>query len=239
MRLGTIFIVIVLSLLSATVAVADTKPLPLNQITLQLNVEDWVTAKTAKVTVAMNAALSKKGLEEIHKDLFANLNKIAAGADWHITVFERSKDQSGLEQVHIMAEARMTEDKLPKLRDAAKAVSKPGENYEVTDIDFSPSLAEFEEMHKVLRGRIYSQAKTELAAINQLYPEQHYFLHTINFNVSATPRPMMVNKMMVGVAGGESVESSAVVVSNRVQETAMVVLASKPEATSTSPAINK
>lgn len=205
---------------------ADTAYPPLNQISLQLNAEQWAATQTANVVVSVDASLDKLGLGEAQQTVLQKLNSIAK-ANWQITRFDRSQDQSGLETVHIEAQTRLATNALAGLRDAAKNVSKPGQTYRIQSIEFTPSLAEIEAVRLALRASIYSRAKSELAELNKMYPDQHYFLHGIDFNPpTVTPTPIPLQKNMFAVT--RVVTAEPLVINANVQMTANVVFASQP-----------
>ncbi len=195
-----------------SVAMADIMPSPpLNQITMQLTAEQWVSTQTAKITVSIDASLDKNHLATIHQDILKNLNKISNKALWQITAFNRTPAQSGLENLHATAQIRLPETDLANLRDEAKAISKPGENYSISNIEFTPSLTEVEAARAILRTRIYNQAKTELAEINKIFPDSNFYLHAINFQPQMTPMGPMVRAESVGLTVSENLTLTAYV----------------------------
>lgn len=163
---------------------------PINQsvgtIRYHVSAEQWVTTNSANVMVSINATLDKQGLEKARQQILLNLQQIAKG-EWHITRFDRSQDSSGLERLSVDAEARLPQTALSDLRDTAKKVSKPGATYTISQIDFTPSLAEVEQTREKLRNQLYDQAKGELARVNGVYPEQHFKLRSLNFVPSYLP----------------------------------------------------
>jgi len=219
-------------LLTATLAIfainaqADVVQPLLNQVNLQMSAEKWATTNTANVTVAVDAALDKLGLTTANVEILKKLQKIANTPDWHITQFVRSQDKTGLEQLHVEAEARLPQNSLSGLRDAAKSISKPGEAYTIDNIDFTPSMAEIEQTAADVRNQIYNNAKQEAARLNQQYPNAHYFLYTIDFispSPISRPGPIMMNKMIAlpGAAG------NGMTVSAKVIQTATVTIAAQ------------
>jgi hypothetical protein len=208
----------------------------LNQVTLQLSAEKWATTNTANVSVAVDAALDKLELTTANTEIMKKLQKIANTPDWHITQFVRNQDKTGLEQLHVEAEARLPQNSLAGLRDNAKSISKPGETYTIDNIDFTPSLAEIEQTSTDVRNQIYNNAKQEVARLNQQYPNAHYFLYTIEFS-SPIPRPgpIVMNKMIaISASAGNPMSVSA-----RVMQTATVVIAAQTPVTLQVSANNK
>ncbi|MCD6055541.1 MAG: hypothetical protein K0R12_503 [Gammaproteobacteria bacterium] len=210
-------------ILSAQPAATGTWP-SLNTITYQVVQEGWANSQTAEVTVAIDGNLDQAKLDRIQQDIQTKLQQVALNVDWRITVFQRDKSNSGLEQVHVEASARLPLAALGSIRAAAKKVSVQGETFTVQNIDYSPSTAEIEAVHADLRNSIYAEVKPELARLSKLYPDQSYYLHQIDFNTvlsAPSPRMMLATATPQAEAGGAND-----LLSQRIVETATVVLAS-------------
>jgi hypothetical protein len=222
-----------LSVLLMSSAWADVTLEPLlNQISLQFSAEQWVTTKTALVTVSVNASVNDSGLEKVQNDVLSKLNQISNKAEWHIVSFDRSQDQSGLERIQISAQIRLASADLVGLRDKSKAISKPGETFTIDNVEFSPSAEELRTANIALRNDIYQQIKNEIADLNKLYPEDKYYLHNVNFLGEIVPQPMAaykVNNTMVMAAGAPQ-RVSNLSVGDKLKVTANIVLATAPNA---------
>lgn len=198
----------------------------LNRVTLQLHAEQWATTDTALVNVTINAALTDQGIETIQASIIQKLKKISDKSEWHIVSFERQQDQSGLENVQMSAEARLPQTELANLRSKAKALTKPGETYAIESVVFTPSDEELRQVKIALRNNIYQQAKTEIDALNKIYPEQKYYLHQIDFIMQEYPMPVAQN-MMVRKAPAAAI--APLNIGNKLEQQATVVLAAMPE----------
>ena len=222
-----------IAFMSAVWADVSVEPL-LNQVSLQLSAEQWVTTKTALVTVGVNVSVSDSGLEKVQNEVLSKLNQISNKGEWHIIDFNRTLDQSGLERVQIAAQNRLSSGDLVGIRDKAKAISKPGSTFTIDNVEFSPSAEELQAVNLTLRNDIYQQAKTEIANLNKLYPEDKYYLHNINFtnDFSQQPQPMMYKAAYgaTGSAAANVMHVSNLVVGNKLKITANVVLAAAPNA---------
>lgn len=201
----------------------------LNKVSFQLTANKWVTSQTAKVNVGVDAGLTDAGIAGLQNQVLAKLKQIAAG-DWHITSFTRTQDKSGLESVHVNAEARLPQSALVNLRGTAKSISKPGETYTIADVEFIPSDEELTQANSALRAMIYTQAKAELDALNKEYPEQKFYIYQIDFN--AMPPVMPMAKSMYMQTAGAAMNVTTVQplnVGNKQTVVANVVLASMPD----------
>ena len=224
---------ILAAIISAAPALADDHPLlPPDTVQLSLSAEGWVEAGAARVRIAVDSALAGGEIGDLRAKLKDTLAKLVPNADWHITALDRSRDQAGLERWHLEAEARAPETALDGLYDRAKSASKPGEQVTVSDIDFTPSMAEREAVMADLRAKIYAAAKGELAKLASVYPDRNYRLRVLDFGPQG-PMPMM--KLARPPAPGmmaSAVESasspSPIGVAEHVELSANIVLAAEP-----------
>lgn len=203
----------------------------LNKVSLQLRSEQWVTTKTALVSVSANASVSDQGIVNVQSDVMQKLNQLSNKGEWHIVSFDRQLDKSGLESIQIMAQARLPQTELGNLRDKAKAISKPGETFTITNVQFIPSEDEIRQSNIALRNNIYQQAKAEMDALNNLYPEQKYYLFRMDFMtppVGEPPMPMAQNTMMMAKMAYTQAPPP-LSVGNKVELQANVILASAPD----------
>ncbi len=206
------------------------KPL-LNTIHVNLSGEKWVQSSTAKVVVSVDAVLDKSGLEQTHQKLTTKLKQISGAAEWHITLFSRSQDPSGLEKVNVQAEARLPESELSGLREHAEKVSKPGEKFEIQDVFFEPTLEDMERTRDALRSELYDKAKKELERINTISPERKYFLHRVVFDGLLQPLPQQPKAYQaeMRVAAVAPAAEGGITVSNKIQQSAYVIFGNKVE----------
>jgi hypothetical protein len=225
-RFSGVIVVLVALFSTAVWAAADGPGALLNRVSLRLNAEQWLMSKTSMVTVGISASVNDAALDKIQDDVIKKLNQLAKG-DWHITTFDRSQDQSGLESVRMQAQARLAGSALPGFRDRAKALSKPGETYTLDNIQFTPSEDEVRDANTALRANIYAQAKDELDRVNKMYPDQKYYIHEVNFISDLVPVPMPQNVMSMAVRAGNGGGNLAV--GDKLVLNATVVLASIPD----------
>ncbi len=153
---------------------------PLDKIMFQLAAKDWVSTQTALLTVNVNATLNNADLVKARADIVTSLGKIAPG-QWQLTEFNRSQDNSGLEKLFVIAQARLPQTSLTDIYVNAKKISKPGISYEINAVEFKPSFEEKEQIRIMLRERLYQQVKDELARLNKLYSNQNYSLNRLVF----------------------------------------------------------
>jgi len=195
-------------------------------VNLQLQDEQWVTTTTAEVVIGIDATLDKSGLFQARENILKNLNQLVK-TDWHLTEFSQTANESGLEQLHITATARIAEVGLNGLRDQAKILSKPGLAFSVVAINFVPSLTELETAKATLRSELYSAVQDEVVRLNKIAHDRNYTIRSITFSEGVPPPPVPVNAYMaMGDGAIKSKNMAAVVaVSSKIQMTAVVELA--------------
>ncbi len=210
----------------------------LDKVLFQMSSKQWVTTQTALLTVSINATLTNADLVKARADMMESLNKIAKG-DWHLIEFDRSQDSSGLEKLYVQAQVRVDQGTLTDIYQNAKTVSTPGTKYEVSGVDFKPSLEETQAVRAKIREQLYQQVNEEISRMNKAYPTQNYSVSNLVFvegvdNVPQPPRAYQAKEMNTMVMGAAS---SPLTVSNELIMTAVVEAASnRTEASSKSAA---
>jgi hypothetical protein len=203
----------------------------LNKVSLRFSAEQYVPTTTALVTITFNASVNSADLQSIQDVLLTQLAGLYdAKGGWHVTSYNTSQDQSGLEKVQIQAQSRLPSSALPTLRDKTKKLSKPGETYTVDNVLFTPSEDEVRTAEMSLRGQIYQQAKDEVDRLNKVYPEQKYYVHAVDFintPIVHAPMPRMMSMAMVADSSNRS--GSNLAVGNKLDMEATVVLAAMPD----------
>ncbi len=205
----------------------------LDRVLFQISSKQWVTTQTAQLTVSINATLSNADLVKARTDMMVSLNKIAKG-DWHLTEFDRSQDSSGLEKLYVQAQVRVDQATLTDIYQNAKTVSTPGTKYEVSGVDFKPSLEETQAVRAKIREQLYQQVNEEIARMNKAYPTQNYSVSNLVFveggdNVPQPPRAYQAKEMNTMVMAAAP---APLTVSNELVMTAVVEAASNRAETS-------
>lgn len=202
-------------------------PAPLDKVVFQISAKEWVTTQTALLTVNVNATLSNADLVKTRADIMDKLVKIASG-EWHITQFDRSQDNSGLEKLYVAAQARVPQSTLTAVYQSAKDVSKPGATYTINSVEFRPSLEEVQQIKAKLRERLYQQVNDEVTRLNNVYTTQHYSvnrLYLLDTDSPPQPAPATMKTMNTMVMSA----APSITVSNELVMSAMIELASKRE----------
>lgn len=224
----TAFMLILTSLIWSPLlqAEASKNKMPLDKIVFQISGKQWVSTQTALLSVDINATLSNVDLVKARNDIMDSLGKIAKG-DWHLTRFDRSQDSSGLEKLNAHAQARVSQEALTNVYQHAKAVSRPGSNYSIANIEFKPSLEEVQSVRARLREQLYQQVNSELARINKNFSAQNYSLSRLVFVEGDQPvSPKAYQAREINTMVMAATPAPQLSVSNELIMTAMVVAAS-------------
>lgn len=228
--------VAVLAMLAARPVLAEAQAvLPNDVVSFDLAAEDWVPTDTARVTVVADSAASGDDAGAARSDLLAGAATLASKAHWTIVNFDRMQDTAGLERWHAVLEARLTAAQLTGLAERAKTASKPGRQFRLGVIDFTPTLAETEAVKARLRADIYKQAEAELAAAKSAFPGRTFRIGGIYF--SETPQPPMPQPRIMAMAASPAAKSAEpdLTVSHKLVLHARVTLAATAPAPTKAP----
>lgn len=217
----------------ALVAAENEKPD--DAISVHLTTEGWVTTKTARVNVSVNAAVSGEQAGALRESMMKTVQGLSPKADWKLTSFNRNQDETGLERWYATYETRLEETELGGLATKAKAAGKAGMQLAVASIDFTPTLAEVEAVRADLRKILLAQASKELDAVNAALPGRSFRISSVSFEGAQPPMPpqvMMMRKMggapMMAEATADMAAPQSVETAQRMQMSADVTFAALP-----------
>ncbi len=215
-------------------AFADERPKRDDIVSYDITAEDWVTTKTARVTLSVEASVTASNAGAMRTEMTKAVTD-AAKADWRLTEFNRTLDQTGMERWSVSFESRLPESALNGLPDSVKKASKAGMQIKVADIDFSPTLDETEAARTALRTKLLKSAGDQLAALNSALPGRGYRIAEITFDPQfATMRggfraKSMDNAMMM-TAAAPAPESASQERAQKLVMRAHIVYAAAPPA---------
>ena len=206
---------------------AQSTQLTLDTITFQLSAKQWLSTTTALLKININVSLANSDLNKARINIMEQLGNICAG-EWHLTQFERSTDSSGLEKLYVQAQVRTDQTTLASVYQKTRAISKPGASYEISSIEFSPSLAEIEKIRQQLRENLYQQTHDELVSLNKIYKNQNFSLNSLVFidGNDINPAPIKAYKTQEASSNNSSSEVLAPTLSNEIIMSANVQVAS-------------
>lgn len=200
--------------------------LVLDKVLFQIASKQWVTTQTALLSVSINVTLSSADLVKARADIMLRLNKIAKG-EWHLVEFDRSQDSSGLEKLYVQAQVRVDQSALTDIYQNAKSTSIPGAKYEVSSVEFKPSLEETQAIRAKLREQLYQQVNDEIIRINKVYPSQNYSVSNLVFvEGGSVPQPRAYQAKEMNTMALMGASAAPLTVSNELIMTAVVEAAS-------------
>lgn len=184
---------------------------PQDNVAMTLTTEGWVTTKTARVTMAIEAAVSGDTAGTMRTTMGKAVNDIVK-ADWRLIGFNRGQDQTGMERWSALYEARIAENELGDIATEAKKASKAGMQINVANVDFTPTLAEVEAALSDVRSQLYKQANDQVAVLNKELPGRNFRVATVDFDSASAnpaqyaPAPMMGRAMMMAKGGAPEMD---------------------------------
>ena len=192
---STLLIAALTALCSAPAFAEDAQPD--DRVTFNLSTEGWVTTKSARVMLGVEASVSGTQAGTMRADMQKAVNEVVK-ADWRLVSFNRGQDKTGMERWSALYEARIVENELNGLNEKAKKVSKAGMQINVTNMDFGPTLEETQATLSALRSEIYKKAVEQLSSLNSSITGRNYRIAEIDFMGTdiAHPQPMPANVMM-------------------------------------------
>ena len=178
----------------------DTLAKPDDTVVFDVAAEDWVTTKTARVIVSVEAAVNAGNAGSARADMMKAVGDLAK-AEWRLTSFNRSMDQTGLERWSAAFEARLAEGDLNGLSDRAKKLGKAGLQLSIAAMDFQPTLDERENARSLLRTKIYRLANEQLASLNATLAGRNFRIANLVFTGADHSPVMPMDAMMGGRPG--------------------------------------
>jgi len=215
------------SLVMLAPALAQDAQKPDDFVSFDLSAEDWVTTKTAHVAINVEAAVSATSAGSVRADMIKSVND-AAKADWRLTAFSRTQDQTGMERWSVTFEARVVETELNGLGDALKKASKAGMQMTIGDIDFTPTLDETELVRSGLREHLLKEAAEQLTTVNAALPGRTYRIAQVTFESTNNPMPRVMRKAMMLSAAVPSATETEPEHAQKLALNAHIVLAALP-----------
>lgn len=135
-------------------------------INLNVNVEDWISSQEADVTLTVNMAVEDD--MDTKAVIEAAFDEILKGNDWKVIDLNQFQDSTKMTKLNAVVYARLDEQLLSNLQDNIKEVVKPGLQIRVSNISFTPTLAEMEDFNHKLRGEVYKKINEEIVMLNEI-----------------------------------------------------------------------
>lgn len=138
---------------------------PQDIIALKLSAEDYVKVESVKVSVDITH-VNASG--DSRAEILAKLRKVVDTA-WRFSRYSRT-DDAGMERIQATAYARVKESDLNGVTTKIRELTSKGLEFEITDIDYSPTKEQTEAAMTGLRKKIYEKASKEAEGLNAAMP---------------------------------------------------------------------
>ena len=218
---------------------------PMDTISLNFEVEEWMNSETAEVTIIVDASLENTDGFELKLTINSALEKIIPGVVWRYSQVNRSRDRTGRETWQLGIQARVTDEILDGISVRARNLGVPGLQFRIGNVDYTPTAAAVEDLNRTLRSKLNTMIADELNVLNTelvgrtwRVSNVHYGNHmdASNFRASAVPSQIMVASAGLGDgvqhgyneadSSDDGVGSGGFDVSQKVTLTANVVISS-------------
>ncbi len=164
----------------------------IRQISMHFTAEHWVNSETSLVSVGLSASVPAKDVDKLTDAIKTKLASISKNENWRLVNLVRRENDSGLITVTGQAVARLNHQALNTLQTELKSLNKPGEKYQIDNIDYQADLTTINTAKSELRKNLYQQALSGEKELNDALPNAKpaYQIYKINFNDGATTKPV-------------------------------------------------
>lgn len=183
---------------------------PQDIIALKLSAEDYVKIESVKVSVDVT---NVNASGDSRAEILAKLRKVVDTA-WRFSRYSRT-DDAGMERIQATAYARVKESDLNGVTTKIRELTSKGIEFEITDIDYSPTKEQTEAAMTGLRKKIYEKASKEAEGLNASIPAklpvQPWRVGSITFDgavitkLSALSTANSNNRGAMGATGAQGV----------------------------------
>lgn len=140
---------------------------PQDTIEISLSTEKFVTADSVKVQLNVVAVVPDESTDMKARILDA-LGKVATGVEWYFTNLNRSKSNSGQEEVHAQLQTRVEDKQLNGLGERIEKAGYPGLRITLGGLDYSPRKKQLDEETAKMRVEAYKLANEEIKNLNDV-----------------------------------------------------------------------
>ena len=142
---------------------------PFDEVTIVLSARRDIVSETVRVDAAV--AVSLAGDEGGRfRDIVRQALKTAIDSEWAFKSITRKEEDSGMEQMLIIASTRVPEHRTTGLVDRLRAASRPGLKLDLAHIQYRPPQADIKKVVAELRAEIYQLAGAEAQRLNDRLP---------------------------------------------------------------------
>ena len=144
-----------------------------DSVQFNLQTEEVVVNNTVKVTAQVTAVLAGDLTENTLRESINETMQRFIRADWQFANMIRSNQRSGVEQVDLIATARVPEAENYNLDRRREQASREGLRIHSVNTDTRPTVQQIEETQSKMRRSLLVKAGKERDAINQTLEEDY------------------------------------------------------------------
>lgn len=174
-------ILLTLSFIPAISFAKDHDCSKLDTLNYTITSEKTIKANDAAVIVELNATIVPDDLSKVQQQTKEALNKITNTKDWDTYSYTQNKTPNDLINVDILFKNRLTSDQINNLTTKLPSLSSNGKKYQISSIDYKPTLEQIENTKNDLRLEMLAEAKEQTKNLNQKFDEK-YTIHNITFS---------------------------------------------------------
>ncbi len=177
----------------------------LDKINYDISSEKSIESKDAKVIVKLNATVTPDDLASVQSTSKSELEKITDSKDWKIDTYNQNKTNNGLVDVYITFTNRLGSTDISELTSKIDSLNKSGNKFAIQNIDYTPSLSQYESAENELRLEILASISKQVKALNAQQDDK-YSIHKVSFysQQNNAPKPMLMMARMNDSAGAEN-----------------------------------
>ncbi len=177
---------------------------PMDTISLNFEVEEWMNSETAEVTIIVDASLENTDGFELKLTINSALEKIIPGVVWRYSQVNRSRDRTGRETWQLGIQARVTDEILDGISVRARNLGMPGLQFRIGNVDYTPTAEAVQELNRTLRSKLNAMITAELEMLNSELTGRTWRVSNVHYGNhmdSSNFRASSSSQILVAAAG--------------------------------------
>ena len=193
------------------------QPAPQNTISFSTQDSVYVKSDTALVEITVNATATKNSRNAIEKSATDQLNSAVKGVNWKVTNYQQNQAASGVTNITLKLQARLTQIQINEVIDNLKNPSVSNQKLSLKVLSFTPTNKMLKQAKNTLMITLYQSLQNQVSDFNQK-THSNYHIQSVNFNdvhaYSPKARTMMLAQDSVSNAPQKPLEVSQKVTLN-------------------------
>ncbi len=193
------------------------QPVPQNTISFSTQDSVYVKSDTALVEITVNATAMKDSKNAIEKSATDQLNSAVKGVNWKVTDYQQNQAASGVINITMKLQARLTQVQIYEVTDNLKNPSVLNQKLSLKVLSFTPTEKMLKQAKSTLMVTLYQSLQNQVNDFNQK-THSNYHIQSVNFNdvnaYSPKARTMMLAQDSESNAPQKPLEVSQKVILN-------------------------